>query len=76
MNRKIVVVAAALGTVLLASCATRTELTREDRVERLRKEAGKVDEDRRDRMQVAMRQTYDDLKSEPVKPEPAQPKPY
>ena len=75
MHRKIVLVAAVVGAGLVVGCTARTELTREDRVEKLRKQASQVDEERWGRTQVAMRQTHDDLKSAPVKPEPAPPKP-
>ena len=74
MNRKIIGVVAVLGTVLLAACATtssdlaRSELTKEQRPDNLPRDARHLDGVRWERIQVAERQTYDDLKTQPVKP--------
>ena len=70
MNRKYLGAIATLGVVFLVGCAAKAPLTREQRVENLRDDARLAEQERWERTQVAKRQTYDDLRSEPAQPKP------
>ena len=56
MDRRIVVIVAAVCVATLASCATRTDLTREERVERLRNDSRLADEQQLERTRTARTQ--------------------